>query len=209
MQKTHCLANFSAVISRNIIFGLSFILFQFALGQVVNTNQSVLEKQLFWAFDSLMAPALGDSPEVLLRIGTLGSSKSGFLKNSFFKYCAENNIPVKRDTADHELTIEYFDVNIIYTERPGRLLGIDSEIERNVHFLLEGWFAGKTYKSFSISKENRDVINTEVINRAGQNQYAFLRGKFRSQSDWTKYIEPAVAVLSVSAVIYLLFSLRL
>ncbi len=144
--------------------------------------------------------------------GFKDDEKRAFLNNTLIRYFARREVILNAANADKILHIERFGVQITYAERISRWLGLDKSYERHVAIQFEGWLEeinqGRIIQAFDFKNQYRDQPGEVKLERIEASSYSFTRGTTADASAWTKYLEPAVVIASVSVLIYLFFNMR-
>jgi len=202
------MANFSAVILRATLWGIVCLFFQNAYGQLPSTNQEFVENQIYSIFDSLLSASSVSSQEIRFETGNISAGKDIFLQSVFYRVCTDRSLPVKTDSAKTVFFVERFDLFIVYDEKMPNMMGFGGGYTRRIDLLLGGWLKEHRIYPFSVHLVHGDTINENMYAESTNSPYPFLRGKIDESTNWTKYLEPAVVILSAAALIYLLFTLR-
>lgn len=194
------------------IIGLSLIIFQTAFGQSVDSNHDIIRDQIISGLDSLQMADLVKPSKLKIVFGMPDGEKRAFLNSTLIQYFARREITINSANADKVLHIERFDVQITYAERISRWLGLEKSYERHVDIQIEGWLEeinqGRIIKAFDFKRQYRDQPGEVKLERIEASNYSFTRGAIADTSAWTKYLEPAVVIASVSVLIYLFFNMR-
>lgn len=174
-------------------------------------NVDMLEQTLLQAIDSVCAPLNLDSSGVSLTLGAVRGEKSGFLNRMFRSYLSRKNILVDRPDAAYECFIEQFEADFVYRQKTASLFGLSDTFERQLDIQLVGWIRetdGEMVRFIEIKKSSKDRIREADITALEDGPYRFLQGRIVDNSLWTRAVEPAMVIISVSTVVYLFFIMR-
>jgi hypothetical protein len=183
-------------------------------GQGKINNQMIIERELKSGVDSLLIPALTDSGEeefVIRYNDHISDEKIAFLKTFFIGYLNRKGKVVHADSADYELKIEQFDINIVYHETDAALWGVSDNLQRTVYIKLNGWIKREKYDQYlplDVENNYSDFITRDAVSWADKSPYSFTAGQLAKKRSWKNYIEPLVVSISTAAVVLLLFVLR-
>jgi hypothetical protein len=155
---------------------------------------------------------------VILQIGNFERNISGYLKTKIGNVLTENNYQVFRnfpkDTSFESTVLEVLNCNIEidYSEPFSKKLLNDVMVQRITLFTIEGQIYDandnrvilpvKYYKKF------KDEIKYNEINKMEESPFTFTYGKKTRITVWQQFLEPAIVVSSVLAVLLLLFTQR-
>ena len=213
LHKIRPLANFNAV---NLYAKTGMILFcscVFLWGQKFTANIAIVEKLTLSVLDSVSRehpPA--DSAGISLSAVNIGGEKNFFLRNCFLNNFPAEGRSVVRDNGAQQFVLTEFAAQTVYREDGAGLLGFNDKIYRQVSVHLKGRLedtaGGQVLSTFQRSLSYRDVITRESLPQIDKSAYTFSRGRMESFSRWSRFSEPAIALVSVVSMIYLLFSVR-
>lgn len=138
--------------------------------------------------------------------------KKLYLLNQVVQYFAKDAITISLDSASFSLVFEKFDVVIRYKESKTGMLGFNRELKRTIMFKSNGFLVDnsrmKVVNPFQFDTNHRDIIYYDDFDRIENTPYTFCEGNITEAVTWTKYIEPAIVIVSVAGIVYLLFSMR-
>ena len=176
------------------------------------TNQQIVEQVCISALDSVCKPLLPDSAQVNLKQENSKGQRPLFLQNLFLDKMPTKGWRVAQAHSPFTLYVRVFDAAITYDEPAAAFLGFGREIRRRITVHLEGRLqnqgTGLVLKGFVIRKELNDRIKFGQIAQVEKSPYFFMRGRMRTYSRWSRYVEPAVVLGSLAVMIYLFFSVR-
>jgi len=202
------MSNFSAVILRAALWGIICLFVQNSFGQIHSANQEFVENRLYSIFDSLLSASSVSNQEIGFITGNITAEKSIFLKSVFYRIARDRSLQIKADSAKTSLFIERFDVSPVFDEHVTGIMGFGGGYKRHIDIRLGGWLNREDVIPFDTHYTFTDSVGQRVYEESEKTPYSFLRPKAGQASRWTIYIEPAVAVLSAVALIFLLFTLR-
>ncbi len=196
----------SLVVSTLALLGLASLAAQ---SQV--TNEQAAELLLFRALDSLqIAPVLSNSA-VELKFETLNDEQRAFCKSRILKYLQSQAFQQKTAEKPVVLVVLQCAPRIQYHESAAQLLGAGKWITREtiIDFkaYLEGNVQGKE-RYWEIELRSVDKINRDFLPKIENSPFSFTRGQWVTFSRWTRILQPAIVLGSVSALIFLFYSLR-
>ncbi len=196
----------SLVVSTLALLGLASLAAQ---SQV--TNEQAAELLLFRALDSLqIAPVLSNSA-VELKFETLNDEQRAFCKSRILKYLQSHAFQQKIAEKPVVLVVLQCAPRIQYHESAAQLLGAGKWITREtiIDFkaYLEGNVQGKE-RYWEIELRSVDKINRDFLPKIENSPFSFTRGQWVTFSRWTRILQPAIVLGSVSALIFLFYSLR-
>lgn len=176
------------------------------------SNQQLLEKFIAADLDSLGRLIPGDSVSIQLQASGLRGEQRAFVHGQFNQVFSSDRFRLKTKNADWVVTINRFSADFRYHESGRRLLGFSKRLRRELNYSIGGWIedtgSKQITRSFLIKKANTDLIDSDKVGELEQSPYFFCRGQMITHSLWTKYLEPALIIVSVTAVVYLFFSVR-
>ncbi len=175
-------------------------------------NEALIDSLLFKALDSLTVSRYFDSSGVQVIVRSLSPEKRAYCRTMLIRYFNRKGIPVFQEKRKSELALTVFEPKIEYEEPPGELLGLSGTIKRKVRLRLEGWLvahkADRSAKALQVQLTYSDRIKRKHIAALEASPFLFVKGKWVSYSRWTRFLQPAVVLGSVSVLIYLFFRLR-
>ncbi|MEJ2545248.1 MAG: hypothetical protein P8Y99_14365 [Calditrichaceae bacterium] len=178
----------------------------------VNTNQQIAEIKTIGVLDSIASKLPDSLKTVALEINLDGRDIKSFLLNQFAQYFAGKNIMVSLDLASYKVVFENFDIMTEYQETKKGMLGLSSNIKRQMIFNINGFIVNNTGKdivdTFRYNSIYDDVVKSSDLNLIENSKYNFCHGKMIKASSWTKYIEPGIVISTVAGVVFLLFTMR-
>ncbi len=208
LQYRNHVANLKAVIKDVRILVLVLMGIGGLNAQTTPNNLTVLNRMYETVLDSLT----GQIAEPELVIPVEKNESATFLRAGWIDYWTSTGRQGIEDTTSHRLVIENFDARIKYLEEGIGLFGFNRNIKRQIHFHLKGWIEStnpkKVGRAFNLNKTWQDTILSTDLSVLEKAPYSFCKGRFQSRSVWTKYIEPALVVISVGVSIYLFFTVR-
>jgi len=213
LHKICTIANFGPVRIQYKTWLLMLLLVFTANSRTVQKNISIIEQETAAVWDSLCSVNLPDSADLIIDTGIINGEKKFFLNAVFLNSMSTaGGWKVNTKTGRYKLVIDEFDVRIMYYEKTERLTGFSKKLQRYLEIKLKGRLEDiKSGSVISVDQSSRvirnefDSANIEKIEQSG---YSFSRGSHKTFSRWSRFLEPGIAVLSVTAMIYLLFSVR-
>ncbi len=205
---------FQSVVLRLLFLSL-YALIAMSRADATNLNNAArLENEVKGLLDSLFVNGSKADPvtqAIGLRFNSVENEQQLFFKNVCIPYLSSKGFRIEAE-ADTLMVIAGFDVAICYIERPRFLMGLTSDMERRLRYHLKGWIEDRkrevVLKAFDWQKTVSDTVAANRITQLNRGNYGFLRGREIQASAWSAYLEPALVIGSVSALIYLFFSLR-
>jgi hypothetical protein len=178
-----------------------------------STNQELVERMTESLLDSAFSSMADVSTlRISLNAELIEGERKIFLFNNLVGYLDNQNQSVHLDSSDITLVVDRFDIDITYLEKSLRLLGLNRTIQRQVEVTLNGHIHDHISKRaglpFSYSSMWDDRISSDKIVHVENSPYNLFRGRLVKAIYWTKYIEPAVVIVSVATLIYIFFSVR-
>jgi len=211
LQRIGYLHNFRTVIAR-LQFIISFLILCSGVSGQVQTNQELAELQTRELLDSIYNKLPDDFTNIGFDVKLIKNEERSFLINNFVKYFSEEGKSVSLDTSDIKISFENFKFETIYLEKSLNLVGFDRNLQRNIRLSTSGHIknnmTGSLINPFYFERTFEDSINTDMLEMVERSPYFFLKGKIAGTISWTKYVEPAVILVSVSSLIYLFFTMR-
>jgi hypothetical protein len=174
-------------------------------------NQLLLERTLLEKLDSALVSVPFDTNGIRITIGSVQGEKRGFLNQVIRKYLSKRDVRVDNRDAAYEWIIEQFETDVVYKQKVGSLFGFSDTFERKLGIKLVGWINtsdGEMIRYLNIAHTKKDRIKDSDISEVEHGPYRFLKGKMIDSSLWTRAIEPAMVIISVSTVVYLFFTMR-
>lgn len=176
------------------------------------SNEAMIDSLFFKALDSLRVDQYFDSAGVQIIVSSLNPEKQAFCRSALIRYFNREAIPVFQVKKKAQLSIEVFDPKVEYLEPVNEILGFGGSIKRRNGLKLQGWIApadlGRGNVALKIRLSRMDVIKKNAIVQLEKSPFLFCKGKWVSYSRWTRYLQPAIVIGSVSLLVYLFFSLR-
>lgn len=194
-------------------FYLSLLLGVLTVQGQTSTNQELVERLTESLFDSAFS-SLADVSNLRISLNAelIEGERKIFLFNNLVRYLDKHNQSVHLDSSDITLVVDRFDIDITYLEKSTRLLGLNRTIQRQVEVTLNGHIhdhiPNRAGRPFSYSSMWDDRIGSDKIVHVENSPYNLFRGRLVKAIYWTKYIEPAVVIVSVATLIYIFFSVR-
>ncbi len=185
--------------------------FVFAREETVpRSNGMVVDSLLLNVFDSVLVESCDGDSGAWAFEATVPAEKKQLLQSAFHAFLARRKGTV-RPRALRQLQVELFDIDIVYVEDSFRG-GWDSEWSRVIQVRLRGSFhcvAGDTViYPFDRTLTWRDTVRQENLQSIEAEGYPSLKGRHSSYNVWSQWIEPALVTISLSAVVYLFFTIR-
>jgi len=181
-------------------------------GQTLS-NHELVEGLTESIFDSVFS-GLPDAGKLHISLDAelVEGERKIFLFNSLVRFLDKHNQSVQLDSSDLILVVDRFHIDIAYLEKSLRLLGLNRTIERRVQVTLNGYLRdhmlNRAGRPFTYSTMWDDRISSDRIAEIEKSPYNLFRGRLVKAIYWTKYIEPAVVIVSVATLIYVFFSVR-
>ena len=198
------------ILRYNVIFISLF--FSVNVFSQIHTNQQIAEIKTIGMLDSIASKLPDSLKTVALEINSDDRAIRSFLLNQFAQYFAGKNITVSLDSAGYKVVFEYFDIMTEYQETKKGMLGLNSNIKRELIFNINGFIVNNSGKeivdTFQYNSIYNDVVKSSDLNEIENSKYDFCRGKMINPSSWAKYIEPGIVIASVAGVVLLLFTVR-
>lgn len=200
------MANFNAVklyiLTLCVLIGFSFPL----IGQDQLSNLAIADQAYFAVLDSV----LDGLPEPELKFSGLSSEEEAFLRSGWIQYWAAKS---KIDSSDSLIcTIDRVNFRFQYFDEVSHLFGINERLIRKATMTIQGWVVdgsgNKIIRTIKVSKSFTDFIESGDIKKIERGPFSFLPGEFYTRSLWARYLEPALVIISVTAIVYLFFSVR-
>jgi len=176
------------------------------------TNQQWVAEVWDTLLDSLVRkmPADADSLSLLVQDGAQG--KKMVLEGAFVRHFASAGKHLSLQRRGNTFVIQQVDFTAGYRPLTASWLGFNQRYQRHLTLRLRGWLENNPGKQvvffFNVSHAHTDTLNRKDIEQIEMNSYPAFRGKWRSYSFWTRFLEPGVVIVSSLAVIYLFFSMR-
>jgi len=147
--------------------------------------------------------------EWAFQTGVQGAKKQ-VLQSVFYAFLAGRN-GIIRAQAPQNLRVKLFDIRIVYAE--GSFWGgWNSEWSRMIQLRLRGSVTctggDSLIHPFDKTLSWRDTIRQSDLRSIEAGDYPFLKGRKTSYNVWSEWIEPALVTISLSAVVYLFFTIR-
>ena len=176
------------------------------------SNEAIIDSLFFKALDSLKVDRYLDSTGVQIIVSSLNPEKQAFCRSALIRYFNRKAIPVFQVSKKAKLALEVFEPKVEYLEPVNEILGFGGSIKRRIGLKLQGWIApadsNRGNVAFEMQLSHRDTVKKNAIGRLEESPFLFCRGKWVSYSRWTRYLQPAIILGSVSLLVYLFFSLR-
>jgi len=203
------LGNLYIVFKRILIIQLGLTVWILAAEPLKNLAvlDSSVTNELNLIFDDIMF----DSAGVKIEFGTVMGEKRGYLNALIIGYLNRKDIAVNRSVAPLTLMIEHFDPNFVYKQEKGNLLGLSDNYQRQLNLKITGWLektGGEVIRYFNADKSSTDQIRESYFAELERGPYRFQKGEIIQTTLWGKAIEPVLIIMSVSAVVYLFFTMR-
>ncbi len=190
--------------------GLALVAFAAAQNPVPG-NEAVVDTLFSRMLDSLHVANVFDSSGVVLHLEHLNPEKQAYCKTRLLAYLARHNIPVRQHGAKAVLAIEEMRIRVTYGETPTAVLGFRADVNRRISLSTRGWMQRNgASKQIYLEWTGRhsDTVSKAQIPRLEESPYFFVRGTWVSFSRWTRFLQPAILIGSLSALIYLFYTLR-
>lgn len=206
MQKEFGVANFNAV--KLFISTLCVLVWIFVplRGQDQLSNLDLADQIYYSVLDSVF----NGLTEPELKIGGLGGEEEAFLRSGWIQFWSTRQSG--NDSISFTCTIDRFEFSLQYHDEPSRLLGLNERMTRKGNMAIRGWVGkesgAEVIRAFNVSKSFTDFIEAKNVAQLERGPFTFLRGKQYTRSLWTRYLEPALVIVSVTAIVYLFFSVR-
>jgi len=175
-------------------------------------NETMVDSLLFKALDSLQVSRYFDSTGVQIILSSINPEKQAFCRTALIRYFNERHIPVFQIKKPAQLALETFSPKVEYFEPAKEILGFGSKVKRRISLRLSGWItasdATRGNVALEISLQKNDLVKKQQIPKLEESPYLFVKGKWVSYSRWTRFLQPAIVLGSVSVLVYLFFSLR-
>ncbi len=170
----------------------------------------LIDSLLYQAFDSILVVSCGDNQqEWSFRTDVTGARKQ-VLQSVFHSLLAARK-GIIRAQASRRLRVELFDIAIVYVE-DSFWGGWNSEWSRGIQLRLRGSVvctgSDSLIHPFDRTLSWRDTIRQSDLRSVEAGDYPFLKGRQTSYNVWSQWIEPALVTISLSAVVYLFFTIR-
>jgi len=200
------LANFKAVklyiLTLCVLIGFIFPV----MGQDQLSNLEIADQTFFSVLDSVFEGV----PEPELKFSGLGDEEEAFLRSGWIQYWADKS---DRKSVDSLVcTIDRIYLRFQYFDKTAHLFGLNEDLTRKSALSVQGWVANgstnKIFQAIKVSKLFTDVIESGDLKQIERGPFTFLKGEFSTRSLWTRYLEPALVIVSVTAIVYLFFSVR-
>ena len=212
MHRICTIANFRPVRFQYKIWLLVLLLMNFGHSRNSQKNISIIEQLTAAVWDSLCTANLPDSAELIIDTENIKGEKKFFLNSVFLNSMNSSGWQVNTKTGRYKLVVSEFNAEIFYHENTGRLTGFSSSLERILKIKLKNRLedikTGRVITADNSIRLMRDDIDSGILEEIEQSSYSFSRGSQETYSRWSRYFEPGIALFSVSAMIYLLFSVR-
>ncbi len=174
-------------------------------------NEAVVDSLFSRMLDSLHVTNVFDSTGVVLHLEHLNPEKQAYCKTRLLAYLARRNIPTRQNGVKAVFAVEEMRVHVTYGETPAAVLGFRANVNRRISLLIKGWMQrnnGSKQIYLEWSGQHSDTVNKALIPRLEESPYFFVRGKWVSFSRWSRFLQPAILIGSVSILIYLFYILR-
>jgi hypothetical protein len=194
----------------HLLIGLILVAFAAAQDSLPG-NEAVVDTLFNRMLDSLRVANAFDSAGVVLQLEHLNPEKQAYCKTRLLAYLTKHEIPVLQHGAKGILAIEEMRVRVTYGETPTAVLGLRAKVNRRISLTIKGWVQRNgTGKQIYLqgSRRHSDTVSKAQIPRLEESPYVFVRGKWVSFSRWTRFLQPAILFGSLSALIYLFYTLR-
>ncbi len=176
------------------------------------SNEALIDSLFLKALDSIRVSHYFDSSGLQIVLSALNPEKQAYCRNVLIQYFNRKGIPVFQEARKARLAVEVFDVKIEYREPTGEILGFGGKVQRRVRLRLNGWISPadsrQGNRALKVQITRNDWIKRSRIDDLEASPFSFVQGQWVSYSRWTRYLQPAVVLGSVSVLIYLFFSLR-
>lgn len=200
------MSNFKAVKLYVLILSVLIGSFIPLMGQGRLSNLEVADQTYFAALDSV----LSGLPEAELTFSGLDNEQEAFLRSGWIQYWATKSSVEEGDSL--VCTIDRMQLSFRYFDEAGHLFGLNDRLTREGILILRGWLSNrsdqKIIRAINISTSFRDYIESAELKQIERGPFSFLHGEFYTRSLWTRYLEPALVIVSVTAIVYLFFSVR-
>ena len=202
---------FQAVKLKTVKFCIYAALSLFLLVSISNAQNEVSNLSLADSvYASVLDSLLSGKSEPALKMNDSVSGNATFLRSGWIRYWASAG--AEGDSSGLRFVIDRFEITFDYFEDGGRLLGFNREMKRRFSFFLQGWLedaaSGKVIRSFSLKKIKNDFVDAGRLSKIEKSPFRFTKGTMQTKSVWMRYIQPAVVISAVSAIVYLFFSVR-
>ena len=208
LQYINRVANLKAVIKYVQIIAVFLVWAGSLNAQTAPANLTVLNRMYGTVLDSLT----GQMNEPVLVIPVEKGEAATFLRAGWIDYRTSAGRQGIKDTTSYRLVIEAFEADTRYLEEGVGLFGLNRNVKRRIHLHLKGWIESVARKevpgAFNLDKIWQDTVATTDLSVLESGPYSFCKGRFRSRSAWTNFIEPVLVIISVGVSIYLFFSVR-
>ncbi|RMH63885.1 MAG: hypothetical protein D6677_06230 [Calditrichaeota bacterium] len=196
---------------KKILFTLWAVCFGFSpTGAQPLTNQSVIDSLLNVTMDALVVPVCNDSTNVWYLDIRTGQEEEAALRKAFLGKMAGVNGTLRND-APQRFVVEQLDVDVVYAENmtPHAL---EEGVIRTVRVKLTGVKKcpkqAQTLQPFVYQRGFMDTVTLGMIPQLESGARPYARGRLVRSGIWQKWLEPLLVTVSLSAVVYLFFSIR-
>jgi len=155
---------------------------------------------------------------VVFQIGKLNNNVDGYLRTKIGNILKENNYQVFRnfpkDSSFESTVLEVLNctIKIEYSEPFSKNMLDEALVKRFFYLSVEGqMYNGKDNRVISpvnLDKQYKDEIKYNEIDRIEESPFSFTYGTKAGITAWQEFMEPALVVSSVLAVLLLLFTQR-
>lgn len=181
-----------------------------AEGGAPRSNLEVIDSLIAAGFDSAAAfPCPHEGNDWAFSTEAAGE-KGQMLRSAFYSFVASGHGTI-HSGSPREMRVELFDVHIVYAES-SFWGGWNSELFRRIELRLKGSLAcggaGGRVVPFDTVYFLQDTLKQGDLPAVEAGAYSFLKGRRASYNVWEQWVEPALVTLSLSAVVYLFFTIR-
>ncbi len=176
------------------------------------SNERALEALFFRGLDSLKFEQFFSDKPLRIKFEGPNDEQRAFCKSRLIKYFNQKQIAVDETKKAVTLVVLEFKPQIRYLESVRQFLGFGKTIRREIELSFKAYVEkgpavqNNAYREINLTSS--DSINRRTVNGLEESPFTFTRGQWVSYSRWTRYLQPAIIVGSVSALIYLFYSLR-
>ena len=177
---------------------------------VPRTNGVLIDSLLYNVFDSVLVMACAEKEKAWSFQTAVQGAKKQVLQSVFYTFLAARGGNIRAQASRH-LRVELFDVRIVYAE--GSFWGgWNSEWSRMIRLRLRGSVTcsggDSTLYPFDKTLTWQDTVRQSDVPSIEAGDYPFLKGRQTSYNVWSQWVEPALVTISLSAVVYLFFTIR-
>ena len=212
LHKICAITNFDPVRIQYKTWLLLLLFVCYSHSQTAQTNIDIIEREVIAVWDSLCSLSLPDSAVMIIDTEMITGEKKFFLNTAFLNSMSAKGWKVSSKEGGYQLVVNEFDVIIFYHEQAARLTGFSKKLRRNLEINLKGRLenrkSGKVIGVYQCKRIFAQEFDSKDQNGIEESQYSFSIGRVKTFSRWSRFLEPGIAILSVTAMIYLLFSVR-